>query len=141
MKPVSDGPRKGRESLNGGGRVALGARAPVGFHRDMPTSSSFDLFAALGDPVRARLIRELAGGSRCTCDLTEPLGLSQPTVSYHLKILKAAGILESLPVGRFTHYRLRPEALATAVEELVHLSASAARHEYDRPAGSEKKAS
>jgi ArsR family transcriptional regulator, arsenate/arsenite/antimonite-responsive transcriptional repressor len=97
----------------------------------MSISTSFDLFAALGDPVRGRLIRELAGGSRCTCDLTGPLGLSQPTVSYHIRILKEAGILEALPVGRFTHYRLRPEALAGAIEELVRLSASAARNEFD----------
>ena len=99
----------------------------------MSISSGFDLFAALGDPVRGRLIRELAGGSRCTCDLTEPLRLSQPTISYHLRILKEAGIIEALPVGRFTHYRLRPEALAAAIEELVRLGATAARHEFDRP--------
>jgi len=108
----------------------------------MSISTGFDVFAALGDPARARLIRGLAGGSRCTCDLTDALGVSQPTVSYHLKILKEAGIVEALPVGRFTHYRLRPEALAGAIEELVHLSASAARHEFDRaPLRDEREAS
>ena len=49
-----------------------------------------------------------------------------------MRILKEAGILEALPVGRFTHYRLRPEALSAAIEELVHLSSSAARNEFDR---------
>src|SRR4051794_16777411 len=54
------------------------------------------LFKALGDPARVRLVNLLAteGAPICVCDLTAPLGLSQPTVSHHLKKLAAAGLVE-----------------------------------------------
>ncbi len=70
---------------------------------------------ALADPARLRLLSLLLaaeGGRACTCDLVEPLGLSQPTVSHHLGRLAAAGIVESDRRGRWTWYRVRPDALA-----------------------------
>jgi ArsR family transcriptional regulator len=70
---------------------------------------------ALADPARLRLLSLLLaaeGGEACTCDLVEPLGLSQPTVSHHLGRLAAAGIVESDRRGRWTWYRVRPDALA-----------------------------
>lgn len=70
---------------------------------------------ALADPARLRLMSMLLaaeGGEACTCDMVEPLGLSQPTVSHHLGRLAAVGIVESERRGRWTWYRVRPEALA-----------------------------
>ena len=73
-----------------------------------------ELFRALGDPGRLRLLSFLAsqpGGEACVCNLTEPLGLSQPTVSHHLKVLSDAGLLERERRGTWMYYRLRLERL------------------------------
>ncbi len=70
------------------------------------------VLAALGDPVRLRMISMLAAapeGSVCGCDLEEPLELSQPTVSHHLKVLREAGLIEGERRGRWIHYSVVPE--------------------------------
>jgi ArsR family transcriptional regulator len=69
---------------------------------------------ALADPGRLRLLSLLMAapdGEACTCDLTEPLGLSQPTVSHHLKKLAGAGIVTGERRGVWTYYRVDPDAL------------------------------
>jgi ArsR family transcriptional regulator len=69
---------------------------------------------ALADPARLRLISMVAAHAdqeACVCDLTEPLGLSQPTVSHHLKVLVDAGILTRDKRGTWAYYRLVPGAL------------------------------
>jgi ArsR family transcriptional regulator, arsenate/arsenite/antimonite-responsive transcriptional repressor len=69
---------------------------------------------ALADPTRLRLISLVAaqaGEEACVCDLTEPVGLSQPTVSHHLKILVDAGVLTREQRGKWAYYRLVPETL------------------------------
>jgi ArsR family transcriptional regulator, arsenate/arsenite/antimonite-responsive transcriptional repressor len=70
-------------------------------------------FAALADPVRLRLVSLLAnaGGAVCACDLVEPVGRSQPTVSHHLKILVRSGVLVSEKRGRNVWYAVVPAAL------------------------------
>ena len=71
-------------------------------------------FKALGDPTRVRLISIVAaaeGEEACVCDLTEPVGLSQPTVSHHLKILMDAGFLTRSKRGTWAYYKLVPGAL------------------------------
>lgn len=71
---------------------------------------------ALADPGRLRLVSLLlasADQEACTCDLTEPLGLSQPTVSHHLKKLAEAGIVTGERRGVWTYYRVQPAALAS----------------------------
>ena len=68
-------------------------------------------FAALADPVRLRLLSFLAAseaGEVCVCDLTEPVGRSQPTVSHHLKVLTDAGLVEGEKRGRWVWYRIVP---------------------------------
>ena len=77
-------------------------------------------FKALADPARVEIVNRLAGdGEVCVCQLTGPLGLSQPTVSYHLKALRDAGLVEvAAKRGTWTYYRLVPdgvEALAFAL--------------------------
>jgi ArsR family transcriptional regulator, arsenate/arsenite/antimonite-responsive transcriptional repressor len=68
----------------------------------------------LAEPARLRLLSIIgatSGGEACVCDLTEPLGLSQPTVSHHLKVLAEAGLVERERRGRWVYYRVRPEPL------------------------------
>jgi ArsR family transcriptional regulator len=69
---------------------------------------------ALADPARLRLLSLVAsheGGEACVCDLTEPVGLSQPTVSHHLKVLVDAGLLTREKRGVWAYYTLVADAL------------------------------
>ncbi len=71
------------------------------------------LFRALADPARVRLVNILAtSGPVCACELQEPLGLSQPTVSHHLKKLTDAGLLEREQRGRWAYFSIDEEAMA-----------------------------
>lgn len=77
-------------------------------------------FAALGDPVRLRLVSLLANaGAVCVCDLTEPVGRSQGTVSHHLKVLSKAGLVTSEKRGRNIWYSIVPSALESLRAALV----------------------
>jgi ArsR family transcriptional regulator, arsenate/arsenite/antimonite-responsive transcriptional repressor len=72
------------------------------------------MLKALADPTRLRLVSMVAareGGEACVCDLTEPLGLTQPTISHHLKILVDAGIFTRDKRGVWAYYALVPAAL------------------------------
>lgn len=69
---------------------------------------------AMADSTRLRLVSMVAcheGGEACVCDLTSPLGLTQPTISHHLKILVDAGIFTRDKRGRWAYYALAPGAL------------------------------
>jgi len=71
-------------------------------------------FAALADPVRLRLLSFIASCGEqevCACNLTEPAGRSQPTVSHHMKILFEAGLVEREKRGLWVWYRIAPERL------------------------------
>lgn len=68
---------------------------------------------ALADPSRLRILAMVSGaesGEACICDLTEPLGLSQPTVSHHMRILREAGVVESERRGKWVHFRIAADA-------------------------------
>ncbi len=68
-----------------------------------------DIFAALGDPVRLRLLSIVASdGEVCSCNLEGPLGKSQPTVSHHTRVLAEAGLIEGEKRGRWTWWRVVP---------------------------------
>jgi len=72
------------------------------------------LLKALADPTRLRLVSMVAaheGGEACVCDLTEPLGLTQPTISHHLKVLVEAGIFTREKRGVWAFYALVPSAM------------------------------
>jgi ArsR family transcriptional regulator len=72
------------------------------------------ILKALADPTRLRLVSMVAaheGGEACVCDLTEPLGLTQPTISHHLKILVDAGIFTREQRGKWAYFALVPRAL------------------------------
>lgn len=77
---------------------------------------------ALADPARLRLLSIVASSAdheACVCDLIEPVGLSQPTVSHHLKILTEAGFLSRSKRGTWAYYKLQPEALADVADLLA----------------------
>ena len=76
---------------------------------------------AVAEPTRLRLVSLVAAHANaeaCVCDLTEPVGLSQPTVSHHLKILVDAGVLEREQRGKWAYYRLVPKTL-TSISQLL----------------------
>jgi ArsR family transcriptional regulator, arsenate/arsenite/antimonite-responsive transcriptional repressor len=82
-------------------------------------------FAALADPVRLRILSVLAttaDGAVCACDLAEPVGKSQPTVSHHLKVLKAAGLVTAQRDGKNIWYAVVPAAL-DALREVLSVPA------------------
>jgi len=69
-------------------------------------------FAALADPVRLRLLSLIAtAGEVCSCDLVEPLGKAQPTISHHTKALAEAGLIEGEKRGRWVYWRVVPDRL------------------------------
>src|SRR5690625_2489342 len=77
---------------------------------------------ALGDPTRVKLMSMITGssaGEMCVCDLTEPVGLSQPTVSHHMKLLVEAGLVEREQRGRWAYYRPTIDTLAAAAKALI----------------------
>jgi len=77
---------------------------------------------ALAEPTRIRLISLIAaqpGGEACVCDLTDPVGLAQPTVSHHLKTLVDAGILTREQRTKWAYFRLVPGALLEALGTLL----------------------
>lgn len=79
-------------------------------------------FKALGDPTRVRLLSMVASteaAEACVCDLTEPVGLSQPTVSHHLKVLVDAGLLTRSKRGIWSYYALVPGSLETLASALT----------------------
>lgn len=68
-------------------------------------------FHALSDETRLEIVRRLAGGERCVCDLTDALGAAQSRLSFHLKTLKTAGLVTDRRQGRWVYYTLDPDVL------------------------------
>jgi ArsR family transcriptional regulator len=90
------------------------------------------LLRLFADPLRARLVCLLAAEQLCTCHLADATGALSSAVSNHLRQLKAADIVESEPCGRYTYYRLRPDALEAMSDQFAGL-AEAARVAPRRP--------
>lgn len=94
-------------------------KEPIGQHEAEQLAVTLK---ALADPARLRLLSIVAsseGQEACVCDLIEPVGLSQPTVSHHLKILTRAGFLSRSKRGTWAYYRLQPEALTGVADFLA----------------------
>lgn len=81
-----------------------------------------DLFArrchALSDPTRLAIVDRLRGGERCVCDLTDLLDAAQSRLSFHLRVLREAGLLRQRRDGRWSYYELVPEAFAALAETI-----------------------
>ena len=91
--------------------------APLSGAADLSDAAAVDLerlLKALADKTRLKIVHQLlrAGAEPvCVCDIVPELGLTQPTISYHLKQLREAGLVEREKRGTFAHYRLAPGAL------------------------------
>src|SRR5678816_1389792 len=82
------------------------------------------LFQAIGEPTRFSILRRLHKGERCVCELTDALDAAQSRLSFHLKVLKDAGLVTDRREGRWMYYTLNTDALAE-VGELANGLASA----------------
>jgi len=82
---------------------------------DDEAAATAELFRALGDASRVKIVNVLATSHEpvCVCELTEPLGLTQPTVSHHVKKLLDVGLVEREQRGRWAFYSLNPDAART----------------------------
>jgi ArsR family transcriptional regulator, arsenate/arsenite/antimonite-responsive transcriptional repressor len=82
---------------------------------DEEAAATAELFKALADPARVRIVNLIATSSEavCACELEEPLGLSQPTVSHHLKKLTEAGLLDREQRGKWAYFTLKRDAVET----------------------------
>jgi ArsR family transcriptional regulator, arsenate/arsenite/antimonite-responsive transcriptional repressor len=76
------------------------------------TGRTAELFHALSDETRLEAIELLRKGERCVCDLTGALDAAQSRLSFHLKVLKDAGIVTDRKDGRWVHYELNPDVFA-----------------------------
>jgi len=103
------------------GTVVQNGREPVSCCAPLAASelssaeaiATAELFKALADPARVRIVNVLAtahGEPVCICNLVEPLGLSQPTVSHHMKKLLDAGLVEREQRGKWAYFSLRRDA-------------------------------
>ena len=103
--------------------LAASCCAPLGAPSlsDAEAEATAGLFKALADPHRVKILNLLATSPDpvCVCEFTGPLGLSQPTVSHHLRILTEAGLLEREKRGVWAYYRLVPTAIATIADLLT----------------------
>jgi len=96
---------------------AVACCAPVTSPRltDEEAGATAEVFKALGDPARVRILNLIARSPEpvCACNLNDPVGLSQPTVSHHLKKLVDVGLLEREQRGKWAYFSLRREAVET----------------------------
>ena len=81
------------------------------------------VFKALGDERRLQILRLLATGEKCACVLIDALDMPQSTLSYHMKILCGSGLVTGREQGKWTHYRIAPEACERAAAMLRSLTA------------------
>ena len=84
------------------------------------------LFHALSDETRLALLERLKGGEHCVCELTDAVKAGQSRLSFHLKVLKEAGLIQDRREGRWMYYSLNPDAIEE-LEELVETLKKAAK--------------
>ncbi|HSN04802.1 MAG TPA: metalloregulator ArsR/SmtB family transcription factor [Nitrospira sp.] len=78
------------------------------------------VFSALGDETRLEILAQLRGGERCVCELTEAIETGQSRLSFHLKVLKEAGLIKDRPEGRWIYYSIHADAMEE-LEDMVRL--------------------
>ncbi|MER6198290.1 metalloregulator ArsR/SmtB family transcription factor [Streptomyces sp. NPDC001586] len=91
----------------------------------MLTSVDTDLMRVLADPLRLRIVTLLAHETLCTTHLVEETGAKQTNLSNHMRVLREAGVVDTEPCGRFTYYRLRPEAIEALAGQFAALAQAA----------------
>ncbi|MCA1571604.1 MAG: metalloregulator ArsR/SmtB family transcription factor [Chloroflexi bacterium] len=121
-RTAAEGPTRRVEDLEDGVTPPKTAQPPVlccaplaaGAISDEEAEATAELFKALADPHRVRIVNRLAAADEavCVCDITDELGLSQPTTSFHLKKLVASGLLRRERHGTWAYYSIAEDALA-----------------------------
>jgi ArsR family transcriptional regulator len=91
------------------------------------TERSIELFHALSDETRLEVIELLRKGERCVCELTDTLDAAQSRLSFHLRVLKDAGIVRDRKDGRWVHYELDPNAFEEMETLISAMKPSAVR--------------
>ncbi len=76
----------------------------------MSVEASAKLFSALGDPIRLRILSRLVDQKQCVCDIQADVGIAANLLSYHLRVLREAGLVHSVRRGRWVDYELAPDA-------------------------------
>lgn len=84
-----------------------------------------EVFHALSDATRLRILDRLAQGEHCVCELTELFDMAQSKLSFHLRVLKEAGLISDRPEGRWVYYALERTALSEAITRLTEVMDSA----------------
>ena len=94
----------------------------VHLHEDDGLVEAAATFKALSDPTRLRILRAVSQLSElCECNIVPAFGLSQPTISYHLKVLREAGLIESERRGQWVYHKVNQRALLGAVRQLTEI--------------------
>jgi ArsR family transcriptional regulator len=94
---------------------------------DVSTERRSEVLKALAEPARWRIVERLGAEELCVCHLVEDLDIAQPLVSHHLKVLRAAGIVEPERFRQWTYYRLLPDAIAAVSDTLAAVTKRATR--------------
>jgi ArsR family transcriptional regulator len=84
-------------------------------------------FHSLGDETRIAILKQLSRGERCVCDIQVGMELSQPLLSFHLRVLRKAGLVRARREGRWMYYAVNPEGLESLREYLERLQTAAER--------------
>ena len=90
-------------------------------------SRAAEIFHALSDETRLSIVRRLRDGERCVCDLTDLLDAAQSRLSFHLRVLKDAGLVHDRREGRWVHYHLNRDAFAEVQDLFGDLRPSSRR--------------
>lgn len=88
-------------------------------------TTPMEALRAVSDPLRWKMVELLGSEELCVCHLVELLGVPQPLVSHHLKVLRTAGLVESDRFRYWTYYRLRPGALTALGRRLLEIAEAA----------------
>ena len=88
-----------------------------------------ELFHALSDETRLEILEMLRGGERCVCELTTDLDAAQSRLSFHLKVLRDAGLVSDRKEGRWSYYTIVPEALAEVHDLSIAMQPTKRRRE------------
>ncbi len=91
---------------------------------DLSEKKTAEMFKALCDENRIRILKLLQNGEKCACVLLDDLHITQPTLSHHMKILCDSGIVVSRKEGKWMHYSISPEGSENAVSMLRKLTAT-----------------
>jgi ArsR family transcriptional regulator len=114
--------RRGRSGLDASRNIDI---IPTMATRTRPATGQLArVFHALSDETRLSILQRLRLGERCVCDLTDALDAAQSRLSFHLKVLKEAGLVTDRREGRWMYYTLNPESLKDVAEQLEVLGSS-----------------